>query len=195
MTVENVVIYQDEDGLVRVERRAKPATIVRPRERMAVVIDYGGRSFGEVELEQTLANPDFSEALLRVLPNIPHSTQVANPQALIGIYQSGQGRKVTASGLVRGAIAARRKEIKYISPWAISNGGENYARLELSELLHPLDEQSNLEVSIDGRNMPEGYGWETSDDGLAINVWIPNANDVDRRIRYMQVCYVIRWYE
>jgi hypothetical protein len=195
MTTENVVIYQDEDGLVRVERRTKPATIVRARERMAVVIDYGGRSFGEIELDQTLANPDFAEALLRVLPNIAHSTDVADPQALVGVYQSSQGRKVTASGLVRGALAARRQQIMSISPWAIANGGANYARLELAELLHPLEEESNLEVSIDGREMPQGYGWEVSSDGLAVNVWIPNASEIDRRLRYMQSRYVIRWYE
>ena len=195
MTTENVVIYQDEDGLVRVERRTKPATIVRARERMAVVIDYGGRSFGEIELDQTLANPDFAEALLRVLPNIAHSTDVADPQALVGVYQSSQGRKVTASGLVRGALAARRQQIMSISPWAIANGGANYARLELAELLHPLEEESNLEVSIDGREMPQGYGWEVSSDGLAVNVWIPSASEIDRRLRYMQSRYVIRWYE
>ena len=195
MTTENVVIYQDEDGLVRVERRTKPATIVRARERMAVVIDYGGRSFGEIELDQTLANPDFAEALLRVLPNIAHSTDVADPQALVGVYQSSQGRKVTASGLVRGALAARRQQILSISPWSIANGGANYARLELAELLHPLEEESNLEVSIDGREMPQGYGWEVSSDGLAVNVWIPSASEIDRRLRYMQSRYVIRWYE
>jgi hypothetical protein len=195
MTTENVVIYQDEDGLVRVERRTKPATIVRARERMAVVIDYGGRSFGEIELDQTLANPDFAEALLRVLPNIAHSTDVADPQALIGVYQSSQGRKVTASGLVRGALSARRQQIMSISPWAIANGGANYARLELAGLLHLLEEDSNLEVSIDGREMPQGYGWEVSSDGLAVNVWIPSASEIDRRLRYMQSRYVIRWYE
>jgi hypothetical protein len=195
MTTENIVIYQDEDGLVRVERRTKPATIVRARERMAVVIDYGGRSFGEIELDQTLANPDFAEALLRVLPNIAHSTDVADPQALVGVYQSSQGRKVTASGLVRGALAARRQQIMSISPWAIANGGANYARLELAGLLHPLEDESNLEVSIDGREMPQGYGWEVSSDGLAVNVWIPSASEIDRRLRYMQSRYVIRWYE
>lgn len=195
MTVENIVIYQDEDGLVRVERRRQPASIVRARERMAVVIDYGGRSFGDIEAGQTLANPDFAEALLRVLPYMAYETETADPEALVGVYQSSQGRRVTASGLVRGAMAARRQQIMTISPWAIASGGANYARLELSGLLNPLSETSNVEVSVDGRIMPEGHGWEVSVDGLAINVWIPDASAVDSRIRYMQARYVIRWYE
>lgn len=195
MTVENVVIYSDEDGLVRVERRRQPASIVRARERMAVVIDYGGRSFGDVELDQTLANPDFAEAMLRVLPTMGHSADVADPQALVGVYQSSQGRRVSVSGLVRGALASKRQQVMTISPWAITNGGPNHARLALTGLLRPLDASSNVSVSVDGRDMPEGYGWEISDDGLAINAWIPDASDIERRLRYMQARYVIRWYE
>lgn len=195
MTTENVVIYQDEDGLVRVERRSKPATIVRARERMAIVIDYGGRSFGEVELDQTLANPDFAEALLRVLPTIAHSAEVADPQALLGIYQASQGRRVTASGLVRGVLSNKQERIMSISPWAIANGGPNHARLQPSGLLHPLTQASTVEVCIDGRQMPQNHGWEISDDGLAINVWIPGSGEIDRRLRFMQARYTIRWYE
>ena len=192
--IENVVIYSDND-IVRVERRANPAAIVRARERMAVVIDYGGRSFGDVELSQTLANPDFAEAILRVLPNMANSAQVAEPQALVGVYQQTQGKRVTASGLVRGVLSARRQQVISISPWAIASGGPNHARLELASLLRPLDSSANVSVSVDGRDMPSGYGWEVSSDGLAINAWIPSASDIDRRLRYMQTRYVVRWFE
>lgn len=191
--VENVVIYSDND-VVRVERRANPAAIVRARERMAVVIDYGGRSFGDVALDQTLANPDFAEALLRVLPNVANSTEVADPQALVGVYQQTQGKRVTASGLVRGALAARRQQVASISPAAISAGGPGYARIALAGLLHPLDAASNLSVHVDGRAMPSGAGWELASDGQAVNVWIPDG--IDARIRYMQhVRYTIEWLE
>jgi hypothetical protein len=192
--IENVVIYGDDD-LVRVERRIAPASIVRARERMAVVIDYGGRSFGDVQLSQTLANPDFAEALLRVLPNVANDAQVAEPGALVGVYQTSQGRRVTASGLVRGALSARRQQVMTISPWAIVNGGPNHARLELANLLRPLDSSANVSVSVDGREMPSGHGWEVSGDGLAINAWIPSASDIDGRARHMQASYWVRWYE
>jgi hypothetical protein len=195
VTVENVVIFQDEEGLVRVERRRQPATIVRARERMAVVIDYGGRSFGTVELDQTLANSDFAEALLRVLPVLAYEADTAEPDALVGVYQSSKGRRVTASGLVRGALAAKREAVMTISPWSIANGGPNHARLALAGLLRPLDTSSNVAVSLDGRDMPSGCGWEISEDGLAINVWIPDDSDIDRRHRYMAARYVIRWFE
>jgi hypothetical protein len=195
MTVENIVIYSDTDGLVRVERRSKPASIVRAREKMAVVIDYGGRSFGDIEAAQTLANPDFAEALLRVLPYTEHDADYATPDALVGVYQQSQGRHVTAAGMVRGALAARRQAVMTISPWAISNGGPNHARLVLAGLLHPLDLASNVSVCVDGREMSEGYGWEIAEDGEAINVWLPDATDVDRRTRYMSARYLIRWLE
>lgn len=195
MTVENVVIYSDND-LVRVERRAKPASIVRAREKVAVVIDYGGRSFGQVELDQTLANPDFAAALLRILPIIEHSAPVADPAALVGIYQDAQGRRVTASGLVRGVLGNRREMVASISPSAIANGGPNHARIELAGVLTPLNASANLTVHVDGREMPSGCGWELANDGLAVNVWIPDATDIDARLRYMQnVKFLIRWLE
>lgn len=196
MTIENVVIYSDADGLVRVERRTKPASIVRAREKMAIVLDYGNRSFGEIELNQNLANPDFASALLRLLPVLEHEADFADPQALLGIYQAAQGRRVTAAGFVRGALSARREQYASISPWAIANGGPNYARIELAGLLHPLDTASMVEVCMDGRKMPQGSGWEIAQDALAINVWIPDAANVDARQRYMQnVRYWIRWLE
>ena len=193
-TIENIVIYSEND-IVRVERRIAPASIVRARERMAVVIDYGGRSFGDVELSQTLANPDFAEALLRVLPSVANDAQVAEPQAIVGVYQQSQGKRVTASGLVRGALAARRQQVMTISPWAIALGGPNHARLELANLLRPLEASANVSVSIDGRDMPSGYGWEVSSDGLAINAWMPSASDIDGRARHMQASFWVRWYE
>ena len=110
-----------------------PTQIVRVRQKATIAVSYNGRSFGTQEIADTLANIDFSTAILTVLQGATPASAITGAE-LLPVIQSGAGRVKSVNDVVAGAaiITSLQDQIDDLAAGGGGGGGGggDYAALD-----------------------------------------------------------------